>query len=60
MVREWAEKNRLVPIEQSGFKPKCLLLTRVLAIFQELKNSLAANLPTLAVYIDYQKAYDKV
>jgi hypothetical protein len=59
-IRFWAESNQLVPIEQSGFRPKCLLATRVLSIFQEVKNNMAANIPTLAVYVDYQKAYDRV
>jgi len=59
-VRHWAETNKLVPIEQLGFHPGCLLPTRVLSIYQEVKNNMAANIPTLAVYVDYQKAYDKV
>ena len=59
-VREWAEKNQLVPVEQSGFRPRCLLPTRVLSIYQEVKNNMAANIPTAAIYVDYQKAYDRV
>ena len=59
-IRLWAESNHLVPHEQSGFRPKCLLPTRVLSIYQEVKNNMAANLPTLALYVDYQKAYDRV
>jgi Reverse transcriptase (RNA-dependent DNA polymerase) len=59
-VRHWAESNRLVPQEQSGFRPNCLLPTRVLSIYQEVKNNMAANVPTLAIYVDYQKAYDRV
>jgi hypothetical protein len=59
-VRLWAEGNRLVPREQSGFRNKCLLQTRVLSIFQEVKNNLDANAPTLAIYVDYEKAYDRV
>jgi hypothetical protein len=59
-VRYWAETNNLVPVEQSGFRPSCLLPTRVLSIYQEIKNNMAANVPTLAIYVDYQKAYDKV
>ncbi|CAF4017673.1 unnamed protein product [Rotaria magnacalcarata] len=56
----WAETNRLVPAEQSGFRSGRLLQTRVFSIYQEVKNNMAANIPTLAVYVDYQKAYDKV
>ncbi|CAF4917061.1 unnamed protein product [Rotaria socialis] len=59
-IRLWAETNSLVPIEQSGFRPGCLLPTRVLSIYQEVKNNMTANIPTLAIYIAYQKAYDKV
>jgi hypothetical protein len=59
-VRYWAESNKLVPVEQSGFRPGCLLATRVLSIYQEVKNNMTANIPTLGVYVDYQKAYDKV
>jgi hypothetical protein len=59
-VRLWAEGNSLVPREQSGFRSKCLLQTRVLSIYQEIKNNLAANAPTLAIYVDYEKAYDRV
>ncbi|CAF0993425.1 unnamed protein product, partial [Adineta ricciae] len=59
-TREWAEGNQLIPNEQSGFRPGGLLPTRVLSIYQEIKNNLAANMPTLAIYVDYQKAYDKV
>jgi hypothetical protein len=59
-IRHWAESNNLIPDEQSGFRPGCLLPTRVLSIYQEVKNNMAANVPTLAIYVDYQKAYDKV
>ncbi|CAF1269779.1 unnamed protein product [Rotaria sp. Silwood1] len=59
-VRHWGETNSLVPVKQSGFRPGCLLPTRVLSIYQEVKNNMTANIPTLAVYVDYQKAYDKV
>ena len=59
-VRQWAAGNSLVPQEQSGFRNKCLLQTRVLSILQEIKNNLAANAPTLAIYVDYEKAYDRV
>lgn len=43
-----------------GFRPNCLIPTRVLSIFQEIQNNLAGNLPTLSIYVDYHKAYDKV
>ncbi len=33
---------------------------RVLSIYQEVKINMVANLPTLAIYVDYQKAYDRV
>ena len=59
-VRQWAEGNRLVPQEQSSFRNKCLLQTRGLAILKKVKNNLAANAPTLAIYVDYEKAYDRV
>ena len=59
-VRYWVETNHIIPVEQSGFRPRCLLPTRVLSIFQEVKNSMVANIPTLAIYVDYQKAYDQV
>ncbi|CAF4272514.1 unnamed protein product, partial [Rotaria magnacalcarata] len=56
----WTEKNRLLPPEQSGFRPKCLLPTRVLSIYQKVRNNTAANIPTLVLYADYQRAYDRV
>ena len=59
-VRYWAERNQLIPSEQSGFRPGCLLPTRVLSIYQEVDSNRAANIPTLAIYVYYQKAYDKV
>ncbi|CAM4775268.1 unnamed protein product [Rotaria magnacalcarata] len=59
-IRHWAETSRSVPPEQFGFRPKCLLSTRVLSIYQEVKNNMAPNIPTLALYVDYQKAYDRV
>ncbi len=49
-----------MPREQSRFRSKCLLQTRVLSIYQEIKNNLSANAPTLAIYVDYEKAYDRV
>ena len=30
--------NQLIPSEQSGFRPGCLLPTRVLSIYQEVDN----------------------
>jgi hypothetical protein len=30
------------------------------SIYQEIKNNLATNAPTLAIYVDYEKAYDRV
>jgi hypothetical protein len=59
-MRYWAETNKLVPVEQYGFRPGGLLPTRVLSIYQEGKNNMTVNIPTLAVYVDYQKGYDKV
>ncbi|CAF1370057.1 unnamed protein product [Adineta ricciae] len=59
-IRYWAETNHLVPREQSGFRPGGLLSTRVLSIYQEIKNELAANMPCLALYFDFKKAYDTV
>ena len=59
-IRYWIESNHLVPVEQSGFRPKSLLPIRVLSIYEEVKNNMATNLPTLAIYVDYQKAYDRV
>ncbi|CAF3391163.1 unnamed protein product [Rotaria socialis] len=59
-IRHWAETDRLVPPEQSGFRPRGLLRTRVLSIYQEVKNNMAANIPTLALYVDYQQAYGRV
>ena len=55
-VRHLAETNNLVPAEQSGLRPGCLLPTRVLSIYQEVRNNMATNIPTLAIYVDYQKA----
>ncbi len=59
-IRLWAEGNHLIPREQSGFRSNCLLPTRVLSIYQEIQNNLAANVPTLAIYVDYEKAFDLV
>ena len=59
-VKIWAEGAQIVSAEQSGFRPGGLLGTRVLSISQEVKTSLAANMPALAVYIDFKKAYDIV
>jgi len=59
-VKSWADENHIIPPEQSGFRRGCLLQTRVLSIYQEVKNNMAANVPTLGIYIDYKKAYDLV
>jgi hypothetical protein len=59
-VRQWAEGSQLIPREQSGFRATCLLPTGVLSIYQEVRNNLAANAPTLAIYVDYEKAFDRV
>ena len=49
-----------MPREQSGFRSNCLLQIRVLSIYQEVQNNLAANVATLAIYVDYEKAFDFV
>ena len=59
-VRHWAETNNLVPAEQPDFRPGGPLPTRVLSIYHEVRNNMVVNIPTLAMYIDYQKAYDEV
>jgi hypothetical protein len=59
-VRDWTESNNIIPPEQSGFRKGYMLQTRVLSIYQEIKNSLAGNVPTLGIYVDYKKAYDLV
>jgi len=59
-IQEWAGPNNIVPHEQSGFRKGCSLQTRVLSIYQEIKNNLAGNIPTLGIYVDYKKAYDLV
>ena len=46
--------------EPSGFKPGDQLSTRVLLVYQKIKNNLAANVHTLAVYVDYKKVYDMI
>ncbi len=55
-VKNWADSNHIIPLEQSGFRKGCLLQTRVLSIYHEVKNYLAANVPTLSIYIDYKKS----
>ena len=30
----------------------------VLSIYREVKNNMAVNMPILAMYLDYKKAYD--
>ena len=42
-IRHWAELNHIVPVEQSDFRPKCLLPTRVLSVHQEVNNNMADN-----------------
>lgn len=59
-LRNWPEGNKLISREQSGFRSNCLLQTRVLSIFQEVQNNLTAYVPTLALYVDYRKAFDLV
>ena len=51
-----------MPVEQSGFRSRCLLLTKVLPVYQVIKkNCITGNVPTLAsIYVDCQKAYDRV
>ena len=59
-VKLWAKGAQIVSPEQSGFRPGGLLGTRVISMYEEIKNSLAANVPTLAMYKDFKKAYDIV
>ncbi|CAF3305542.1 unnamed protein product [Rotaria socialis] len=59
-VSNWTEGAQLVPIEQSDFRQGGLIATRVLSICQEIQNNLAANMPTLVLYVDYRKAHDMV
>ena len=59
-LQEWAEPNHIIPIERSGFRKGCSLQTRVLSIYQEIKNKVASNVSTLGIYVDYKKAYDLV
>jgi hypothetical protein len=35
-VRLWAEGAQLVPAKQSGFRPRGMITTRVLSIYQEI------------------------
>jgi hypothetical protein len=49
-----------VPGQQLRFRPKFLLPTKILSIYQEVKNSMTANISTLAIHVDYQNAYDRV
>ncbi|CAM2713798.1 unnamed protein product [Rotaria socialis] len=50
-IRNWAELNSIIPVEQSGFRPNCSIPTRVLSIYQEIQNNLAVNVPTLYIYM---------
>jgi len=59
-TQEWANSNNIIPQEQSGFRKGCQLQTRVLSIYQEVKNNLAGNIPVMGLYVDYKKAYDLV
>jgi hypothetical protein len=42
----------IVPVEQSSFHSIYLLATRVLSDFQKIKNSMVANIISLAIYVD--------
>jgi hypothetical protein len=59
-VRTWSGDNILVPSEQSGFRPNYIPPTRVLSICQKIKNNMTANLLIFFIYVNYQKAYDRV
>jgi hypothetical protein len=59
-VQEWAKPNNTIQHEQSGFRKGCLLHTRVLSVYQEIKNNLAGSISVLGLYVDYKKAYDLV
>ena len=59
-IQEWEGRNNIVPDEQSGFRKGCQLQTRVLSMYQEVNNQLDGNVPVLALYVDYKKAYDLV
>ena len=59
-IRSWAEGNYVVPEVQSDFRSGGLLSTRVLPCYQEIKKEFSSYAPTLAIYVNYKKAYDGI
>ena len=54
------EENYLVKNSQHGFRNKCLCLTNLLDFYNEVYNVYDETEAVDVIYLDFQKAFDKV
>ena len=57
---EFLVKHKLINISQHGFIKARSCLTNVLCVFEEITKWVDDGSPADVVYLDFQKAFDKV
>ena len=53
-------KNNLISLKQSGFKPGYLCINQLISITHEIYEALDTGLEVRSVFLDISKAFDKV
>ena len=56
----WLEHNNIAPPRQAGFRSNYTTEDQLIRLTQKIQNGLQMNKDKIAVFVDLEKAYDKV
>ncbi|CAF1436382.1 unnamed protein product [Adineta ricciae] len=59
-LRIWIDENGILPDEQTGFRPKHDMSTRIIALLDQLGRCLSLNTAAAALFIDYKAAFNQL
>ena len=59
-ILHFLESNKLIKDSQHGFRNKRSCLTNLLEFMEKVANYLDSGEPVDVIYLDFQKAFDKV
>lgn len=60
LIYNWAEENNIINVDQSGFRKKRSTNDHLLKFSQSIIQNINRNKLTLAVFLDVEKAFDRV
>lgn len=58
--RQWIHEQDILPDEQSGFRPGHNMAVRLVAIIDQIKQSLSMNTAAAALFVDFRSAFNQL